>query len=132
MVWQCKESGECIDQDTVCDDEVDCVDGSDEEDCCKYYGCFQVYHFSSFFFNVVFYTFGISSLHLLKQCGLDDKSSLSNQKNNANVTNATKMTFVLTLLAQLIAHELLPVVCMKMVRKLGTMLNKKLAHNCSK
>ena len=69
-------------------------------------------------------TFGIPSINLLKQCGSDDKSSLRHQKNNANVTNVTKMTFVLTVLAQLIAHELLPAVCIKVVRKLGTMLNK--------
>ena len=40
-VWQCKESGECIDQDMVCDNQEHCVDGSDEKDCCKYFGCFQ-------------------------------------------------------------------------------------------
>ena len=72
----------------------------------------------------MFDTFGIPSLHLLKQCGLDDKSSLRHRKNNATVTNATKMTFVLTLLTQLIAQELLPVVCMKIVRKLRTILNE--------
>ena len=55
---------------------------------------------------------------------MDDKSSLRHQKNNAAVTNATKMTFVLTILAQRIAHELLPVVCITIVGKLGTMLNK--------
>ena len=71
-------------------------------------------------------TFGIPSINLLKQCGSDDKSSLRHQKNNANVTNVTKMTFVLTVLAQLIAHELLPAVCIKVVRKFGSMLNKKL------
>ena len=74
--------------------------------------------------NVAFDTFGIPSLHILKQCGMDDKSSLRHQKNNAAVTNATKMTFVLTILAQRIAHELLPVVCITIVGKLGTMLNK--------
>ena len=72
----------------------------------------------------MFDTFGIPSLHLLKQCGLDGKSSLRHRKNNATVTNATKMTFVLTLLTQLIAQELLPVVCMKIVRKLRTILNE--------
>ena len=59
---------------------------------------------------------------------MDDKSSLRHQKNNAAVTNATKMTFVLTILAQRIAHELLPVVCITIVGKLGTMLNKNLVH----
>ena len=72
---------------------------------------------------LAFDTFGIPSLHILKQCGMDDKSSLRHQKNNAAVTNATKMTFVLTILAQRIAHELLPVVCITIVGKLGTMLN---------
>ena len=80
--------------------------------------------------NVTFDKFGIPSLHILKQCGMDDKSSLRHQKNNAAVTNATKMTFVLTILAQKIAHELLPVVCTKIVRKLGTMMNTNLY--CSK
>ena len=35
-------------------------------------------------------------LYFLKQCGTDDKSSLNHRKNNATVTNATKITFVLT------------------------------------
>ena len=85
--------------------------------------------FSSRSFSLIllsFDTFGIPSLHILKQCGMDDKSSLRHQKNNAAVTNATKMTFVLTILAQRIAHELLPVVCITIVRKLGRMSNKKL------
>ena len=73
----------------------------------------------------MFDTFGIPSLHLLKQCGLDDKSSLRHRKSNATVTNAMKMTFVLTLLTQLIAQELLPVVCMKIAKTLGTILNKR-------
>ena len=47
-VWQCKESGECIDQDNVCDNALHCIDKSDEENCCKYFGCFQVDNLSSF------------------------------------------------------------------------------------
>ena len=47
-VWQCKKSGECIDNDNVCDGAFHCVDNSDEEDCCKYFGCFLVDPFSSF------------------------------------------------------------------------------------
>ena len=35
-VWQCK-SGECIDNDNVCDGAFNCVDDSDEENCCKYF-----------------------------------------------------------------------------------------------
>ena len=75
----------------------------------------------------MFDTFGIPSLHSLNQCGLDDKGSLRHRKSNATVTNAMKMTFVLTLLTQLIAQELLPVVCMKIVRKLRTILNELLS-----
>ena len=59
---------------------------------------------------------------------MDDKSSLRHRKSNAAVTNATKMTFVLTILAQKIAHELLPVVCITIVGKLGTMMNTNLVH----
>lgn len=33
--WQCKDSKECIDYDNVCDNETQCVDGSDEMECCK-------------------------------------------------------------------------------------------------
>ena len=42
------------------------------------------------------YIWHILYLYFLKQCGMDDKSSLNHRKNNATVTNATKITFVMT------------------------------------
>ena len=54
------------------------------------------------------------SLHFLIQCGMDDKSSLNHRRSNATVTNATKITFVLTLLTQMIVHGMLLAVCAKL------------------
>ena len=30
------DSGQCVDDDYECDGTTDCIDGSDEDDCCKY------------------------------------------------------------------------------------------------